>query len=72
MHLKACIKSMSEGSLIPFTQEITNIKAFFELEKMRMGDKLAIEYDLKETDFQVVPLGVQLFVENAVRHQEPK
>ena len=35
---------------------------------MRMGDKLAVEYDLKETDFQVVPLGVQLFVENAVRH----
>ncbi len=68
MHLKACIKSMSEGSLIPFDQEITNVKAFVALEKMRMGDKLAIEYDLKETDFQVVPLGVQLFVENAVRH----
>ena len=68
MHLKACIKSMSEGSLIPFDQEITNVKAFVALEKMRMGDKLAIEYDLKETDFQVVPLGLQLFVENAVRH----
>ena len=68
VHLKACIKSMSEGSLIPFTQEITNVKAYITLEKMRMGDRLSIEYKLKETDFQIVPLGLQLFVENAIHH----
>ena len=67
-HLKACIKSMSSNALIPFEQEINNVKVYAALEKMRMGDRLTMEYDLQKTDFNVLQLGIQLLVFNAIRH----
>lgn len=67
-HLRACIKSMSNCANIPFSQEIENIKAYVSIEKMRFGDKLQVQYDISETDFEIIPLGIQPLVENAVRH----
>ncbi len=67
-HLRACIRSMSGDTLIPFAQELANIKAYVNIEKMRFGDRLQIEYDCPQTDFDIVPLGIQPLVENAIRH----
>jgi len=67
-HLRACIRYMSSDSLIPFSQELENIRAYVNIEKMRMGDKLQIEYEIEADDFEIVPLSIQPFVENAIRH----
>ena len=67
-HLRACLKYVSDQSLISFTQELDNIRAYLNIEKMRFGDVLAVEYDLNELDFLVAPLTIQPLVENAVRH----
>lgn len=67
-HLRACIRSMSNDNLVPFTQELENIKAYVNIEKMRFGDRLNIEYDCPETDFEIIPLSIQPLVENAIRH----
>lgn len=67
-HLRACIKSMSNNDLIPFEQEIANINAYVNIEKMRFGDKLKIVYETEKKDFKVVPLGIQPLVENSIRH----
>ena len=67
-HLRACIKSMSNNDLIPFEQEITNINAYVNIEKMRFGDKLKVVYETEKKDFKVVPLGIQPLVENSIRH----
>ena len=67
-HLRACIKSMASEEMISFSQEIENIKAYVSIEKMRFGDKMQVEYDIQESDFQIVPLSIQPLVENAIRH----
>ncbi len=67
-YLRACIRSMSSDALIPFTQEIENIKAYTSIEKMRFGERLTVRFECPETDFEIIPLSVQPIVENAIRH----
>ena len=67
-HLRACIRSMSAESMVPFEQELENIKAYVNIEKMRFGDKLQVIYDCQETGFEIIPLSIQPLVENAIRH----
>ncbi len=67
-HLRACIKSMASEEFTSFHQEIENIKAYVNIEKMRFGDKLQVQYDIQESDFNLVPLSIQPLVENAIRH----
>lgn len=67
-HLRACIKSMASEEFTSFSQEIDNIKAYVNIEKMRFGDKLQVEYNIQKSDFDIVPLSIQPLVENAIRH----
>ena len=67
-HLRACIRSMASESLVSFSQELENIKAYVNIEKMRFGDRLNIQYDCTETEFDIIPLSIQPLVENAIRH----
>ena len=53
-HLRACIKCMQNSDLIPFEQELTNINAYVNIEKMRFGEKLKIEHDIACDDFMIV------------------
>ncbi len=66
--LRACIRTMNDGNLITIQQEMDNIRAYVNIEKMRMGKRLEVEYDLKSDNFQIVPLSIQPLVENAIRH----
>ena len=68
IHLRSCIRAMANDDLIPFSQELENIRAYVNIEKMRFGDKLNIIYDISGEDFSIVPLSVQPVVENAIRH----
>lgn len=67
-HLRACIRSMSNDNLVPFSQELENIKAYVNIEKMRFGDRLNVQYDCLENNFDIIPLSIQPLVENAIRH----
>lgn len=68
VHLRAAIRSMSNDRPIPFSEELRNIKAYVNIEKVRLGDKLSMNYDIQTTDFDVIPLCIQPLVENAIRH----
>lgn len=68
VYLRACIRTMKNGELISARQEMDNIRAYVNIEKMRIGDRLKVEYNLKSEEFQVVPLSIQPLVENAIRH----
>lgn len=68
VHLRSCIRAMSNDDPIPFEQELANIKAYVNIEKMRLGDKLKVVYDIRAKDFSITPLSVQPLVENAIRH----
>ena len=68
VYLRACIRTMQSGDLITVKQEINNICAYVNIEKMRMGDRLNVIYDLRSEDFEIAPLSIQPLVENAIRH----
>ena len=56
------------SKLIPFLEELDYIKTYLKLETLRFDDKLQVEYDIKEKGFWILPLTIQPFVENAVKH----
>ena len=68
VHLRSCIRAMANDSPIPFEQELANIKAYVNIEKMRFGEKLKVVFDVKTENFSVLPLSIQPLVENAIRH----
>lgn len=68
IHLRGCVRAMENDSPIPFSQELKNIKAYVNIEKMRFGDKLIVQYDIKNDSFSVPPLSIQPIVENAIQH----
>lgn len=53
---------------VPFLQELDYIKSYLKLECARFGDRISVEYDMETTEFWVLPLTIQPFVENAVKH----
>lgn len=68
VYLRACIKTMQNGELISIFQEVDNIKAYTNIEIMRMGERLHVVYDIQSKDFEIAPLSIQPLVENAIRH----
>ena len=58
-----------ETDLISLHEEIEFVQHYFELQKARDNDKILLEIDLENTDkFQVVPVSLQILVENALKH----
>lgn len=53
---------------VPFLQELDYISTYLKLECARFGDKMTVQYDMETTEFWVLPLTIQPFVENAVKH----
>ena len=67
-YLRANTDALTGTKLIPFSQELCHIRSYLKLEKLRMGDRLNVVYDIREEDFCLPPLTVQPLVENAVKH----
>ena len=67
-HLRSCIRAIASDAPLPFSQELDNIRAYINIEKMRFGEKLKIKYDIAADNFLVLPLTIQPLVENAIRH----
>lgn len=53
---------------IPFLEELDYIKTYLKLQKLRFGDRLEVVYDIQYPEFWILPLTIQPFVENAVKH----
>ncbi len=68
VHLRSCIRVMTNDAPIPFPQELANIRAYTNIERMRFGDKLKIRYEIATDRFSILPLSIQPLVENAIRH----
>ena len=60
--------SLSSKSPIHFSKELEHVKNYLELEKLRFGDDLEIEYDIQVEDFFLPALTLQPIVENAVKY----
>ena len=62
--------SMSKESRIMLDQELAITEEYFELEKLRFGDRIAltIENNVGAEDLYVPPLVLQPLIENAIKH----
>ena len=55
-------------SPIPFLEELDHIRTYISLEKARFGDTIEVYYNCQDTQFRVLPLTIQPFVENSIKH----
>lgn len=68
MYLRKNIEEKDYMKPIPFGEELNYIETYLRLEQTRFGERLKVEYDILEREFWVLPLTIQPFVENAVKH----
>ena len=67
-YLRANVDNLTNLKGILFSAEVEHIKNYVNIEKIRFGDRLTMEYDIQEMDFVVPPLAIQPLVENAIKH----
>lgn len=61
----------SDKMNIPVEQELTNVRKYLEIQKLRFGEKL--RYEIKgDADFSIPPLIIQPLVENSIKHNIQK
>lgn len=66
-YLNHVLSSLKRTTPVLFEQELQNVKAYLELERLRFDD-LHIVYRIETSNFFVPALSVQPLVENAVKH----
>ena len=67
-YLRGNLESLDDKEPIPFPEELLHVKYYLAIEKRRFGDRVNVEYDIQEDDFQIPALTLQPIVENAVKH----
>ncbi|MBR1747805.1 MAG: histidine kinase [Clostridia bacterium] len=68
-YLRSSLINVNDNTtLIPFKKELENVQIYFRLEKIRFGKSLQVEYDIRETEFDLPAMCVQILAENAVKH----
>ena len=60
----------SDKSLVPLSREIEIVRAYLEVEQLRLGDQLHVEIDVDRGagDIPIPVLSIQPLVENAIKH----
>jgi two-component system LytT family sensor kinase len=60
-----------ENELVPVEEELKFLKDYVYLQQIRFGENLQIQYKLNlEPKQMVIPLSMQMLVENAIKHNE--
>ena len=71
-YLRNNINNLECRELIHFDKEISFVKSYLDIEKVRFDEELQITFDLTVTNFMLPALTVQPIVENAVKHGTSK
>ena len=67
-YLRVNLQTIEAEQVRPFTEELRHMECYTRLEKLRFKEKLKIEFEIFDQDFQVPVLSVQPLVENAIKH----
>ncbi len=67
-YLRGNMDSLASKELIPFEKELQHTKRYIQLELIRQGEYLEVEYDIQEMAFYLPTLSLQPIVENAIKH----
>ena len=71
-YLRNNLSALDEKGLIAFETELSHVKTYLEIEKIRFEDTLEIEFNIECEKFFLPVLTVQPIVENAVKHGTSK
>ena len=67
-YLRHNLDSLMTDRMSPFKDELEHVKAYLELQMLRFGDELRVEYELESMDFSIPSLTLLPLVENAVSY----
>lgn len=67
-YLRTNMDSIQEKDPIPFRKELEHTKTYLNIERVRFGEDLNVEYDITYSDFFIPALTLQPLVENAVKY----
>jgi len=56
--------------LVALETELKFVESYIYLHKIRFGENLEVQINVNAKNFKVIPLSVQLLVENAIKHNE--
>ena len=62
------IDALGGTELCPFAMELKHIETYLTIELTHLRPRLRVKYDVQADDFDIPPLSIQPFVENAVKH----
>ena len=71
-YLRNNIHNLERSEMIHFDKEMSFVKAYLDIEKVRFDDELQITFDTPVTNFKLPVLTIQPIVENAVKHGTSK
>ncbi|MEE1086061.1 MAG: histidine kinase [Schaedlerella sp.] len=57
-----------ENGICTFKEELKSVKAYTDINQKQLGDRLTLNYDLPDIDFNIPVLTIQPIVENAILH----
>lgn len=67
-YIRENLDVLGSTEMIPVTQELGHVKRYVNLEQMRYGEKLQVEYDVQDVEFLIPPLTIQPVMENAIKY----
>ncbi len=62
------VLDQKDKEIVSLSDEIQFVNAFLYLHKIRFGNNLQLQIDIQSMNRMVVPLAVQMLVENAIKH----
>lgn len=66
--MRAVLRSLESDGNVPFGEEVSDVRSFINLERLRFGDRIRFCMDIREEGFMLPPLSVMLLVDNALIH----
>jgi LytS/YehU family sensor histidine kinase len=67
-YLRENMNALSCENFILFEQELKHIKNYVDIEKLRFGDRITVNYNIENSNFFLPSLSIQPLVENAIKH----
>ena len=64
------VLDQKNNELVDLSTELKFLSSYVFLQKIRFEENLVVQVDVKSGNFKVVPLSVQMLVENAIKHNE--
>lgn len=66
-YLHANLSELGNENMISFKQEMNNVNCYLSIEKIRLADRLKVDYNIGYADFKLPALSLEAIVESALR-----